>query len=89
MFSELLLFSIIIVLCSTAIIHEGLNGLFSMHLLGFQLVEWVVKYLSVVAEELSKFLQVNLNNCVLVEQLSDDMEDVLECLSKDCFVQVG
>ena len=71
------LFSVVVVLGSAAVIHECLNGLFSVDLLGFQFVQWIIKHLSVVAEELAELLEIDLDNSILVEKLSDDMEDVL------------
>jgi hypothetical protein len=74
---ELLLLSVVALWDVLALVHERLDSLLALWSLGLELVQRVIENLSVVGEELSKLLQVELDNTVLVEQLTNDLEDVL------------
>jgi hypothetical protein len=74
---ELLLLSVVALWDVLALVHERLDSLLALWSLGLELVQRVIENLSVVGEELSELLQVELDNTVLVEQLTNDLEDVL------------
>jgi hypothetical protein len=52
--------------------------LFSLRSLWLKLVQWIVEDLSVVGEEFTHLLKVDLNNVVLLKEFSGAMNDVLE-----------
>jgi len=85
---ELLLLRVVLVLLSAAdtVVHESLDCLLALRSLGLELVKGVVENLSVVREEFSKLLEVKFDHGVLVEQLSNDVEDIRKNGREHCFV---
>jgi hypothetical protein len=88
---ELLLLGVVVLslVAAHSVVHECLHGLFSLWSVWLELVQRVVKDLFVVREELSELIQVDLDNNVLSEELTNDMEDVLEHILEDCLLELG
>ena len=70
-------------------IHQSFHSLFSLRSLRLHLVEGVVQNLPVVGEELAHLLEVDFNDGVLRQQLSNDMKDVGENSLEDSLVDLG
>ena len=69
--------------------HQSFNGLFSLRSVRLKLVERVVENLSVVGEELTHLLEVDLNNVVLSEELTSAVDDVLKNCLEDTLVNLS
>jgi len=73
----------------TKVSHQSFNGLFSLRSVRFKLVERVVENLSVVREELAHLLEIDLNDVVLSEELTNAMDDVLKNCLEDTLVNLS
>ena len=87
----LLLGIVLLVLVSrnSEISHQSFHRLFSLRSIWLKLVERIVENLSVVREEFTHLLKVDLDDIVLSEQLTCAMDDVLENGLEDTLVDLS
>lgn len=63
--------------------------MFTLRSLWLQFVQWIIENLPVVGEELTHFEQVDLYNVVLLEKLTDAVNDVTENCLEDSLVNIS
>lgn len=89
MLAHLLLVVTVGHLLSGALVHQGLDSLLALSSRRLELVDGHVHYLLVDGRELSHLLEVNFDVSSFREKLTDELEDIVETILEDVFLNIG
>lgn len=70
-------------------VHEGFDSLLSLWRLWLQFVERIVEDLSVVGEQFTEFKEINFDDLVFREKLTDYLEDVTKSLFENVHIHLS
>lgn len=73
MISHVLLMCVVSLITINSEIHQSLDGLFSLWCIRLEFVEWIIQNLFIIGEELTKVLEIYLNDIVFREELPNNM----------------